>query len=120
MNSKKHDQLIFNTSYGQFDREVVEASRSIPVLVDFWADWCPPCNALTPILERVVHAYAGKFLLAKVEVDEGHNMKLAGHYGMRGFPTVLLFAEGQLKDRWHSAKPEHWVRDFLHQHGIDA
>lgn len=119
LTAKKTEELIFNTSYEAFDEAVIAASKSIPILVDFWADWCPPCNALTPILERVVHAYGGKFLLAKVEVDEGHNMKLAGHYGMRGFPTVLLFVDGELKDRWHSAKPEHWVREFLHQHGID-
>lgn len=119
MNLNKNDDLIFNTSYEQFDKEVIEASKTVPVLVDFWADWCPPCTALTPILERVVQTYGGKFRLAKVEVDDGHNMKLAGHHGMRGFPTVLLFIDGELKDRWHSAKPEHWVRDFLHRHGID-
>jgi len=115
---EKHDALIFNTSYEQFDETVIAASRNTPVLVDFWADWCPPCLMLTPILERVVHGYGGKFLLAKVEVDDGHNMKLAGQYGMRGFPTVLLFVDGEVKGRWHSAKPEHWVRDFLSEHGV--
>jgi thioredoxin 1 len=118
MTLKKDNGLIFNTSYEQFEQDVIEASKAVPILVDFWADWCPPCMMLTPILERVVQAYGGKFLLAKVEVDEGHNMKLAGHYGMRGFPTVLLFINGDLKGRWHSAKPEHWVRDFLSEHGV--
>lgn len=118
MSLKNNDKLIFNTSYERFDKEVIEASKATPILVDFWADWCPPCLMLTPVLERVVHAYAGKFLLAKVEVDEGHNMKLAGQYGMRGFPTVLLFIDGEMKGRWHSAKPEHWVRDFLSEHGV--
>lgn len=118
MTVKKHDDLIFNTTYEQFDKEVIEVSKTTPVLVDFWADWCPPCTMLTPILERVVHAYNGKFLLAKVEVDDGHNMKLAGHYGMRGFPTVLLFIDGEMKGRWHSSKPEHWVKQFLAEHGV--
>jgi thioredoxin len=117
---KKHDILTFNTSYEQFHRDVIEASGSVPILVDFWADWCPPCTMLTPILERVVHAYKGTFLLAKVEVDDGHNMKLAGKYSMRGFPTVMLFIDGEEKCRWHGAKSEHWVRDFLNQNGVDA
>jgi thioredoxin 1 len=115
---KHHGDLIFDTDYEHFESKVIEASRSTPILVDFWADWCPPCNMLTPVLERVVHAYTGKFLLAKVEVDDGHNMKLAGKYGMRGFPTVLLFKDGEEKGRWHSAKPEHFVRHFLTEHGV--
>ena len=114
------EALIFDTSVEHFEAQVIEASRRIPVLVDFWADWCPPCTMLTPILERVVHAYAGAFLLAKVEVDEGHNMKLAGRYGMRGFPTVLLFKDGEERARFHSAKPEHFVRQFLAEHGVAA
>jgi thioredoxin 1 len=118
MTLKIDNELIFNTSYERFEQEVIEASKAIPILVDFWADWCPPCIMLTPILERVVQTYGGKFRLAKVEVDDGHNMKLAGHYGMRGFPTVLLFIDGELKGRWHSAKPEHWVKDFLSEHGV--
>lgn len=120
MTIKQHDKLIFNTSYEQFDRDVIEASKTTPILVDFWADWCPPCTMLTPVLERVVQVYGGKFLLAKVEVDDGHNMKLAGQHGMRGFPTVLLYIGGELKGRWHSAKPEHWVREFLSEHGVEA
>jgi putative thioredoxin len=115
---KHHDTLIFDADYEHFDSKIIEASKTTPILVDFWADWCPPCTMLTPILERVVHAYKGKFLLAKVEVDEGHNMKLAGKYGMRGFPTVLLFRDGEVQGRWHSAKPEHFVRHFLAEHGV--
>lgn len=115
---KHHDTFIFDTDYENFESKVIEASQSTPILVDFWADWCPPCNMLTPMLERVAHAFKGKFLLAKVEVDEGHNMKLAGKYGMRGFPTVLLFMGGEEKGRWHSAKPEHFVRHFLAENGV--
>jgi len=112
--------LVFDTHLEQFDREVIEASRVQPVLVDFWADWCPPCRALTPVLERVVPAYAGRIRLAKVEVDAGDNMKLAGRYGLRGFPTVLLFVEGEIAGRFVSAKPDAWVRAFIAEHaGID-
>lgn len=107
---------IFDTALEHFERDVIEASHSLPILVDFWADWCPPCRALTPVLERVIAQYAGKIHLAKVEVDEGDNMKLAGRYGLRGFPTVLLFVRGEMVGRFSSAKPEQWVREFLSEH----
>jgi putative thioredoxin len=107
---------IFDTHLERFDHEVIEASRTQPILVDFWADWCPPCKALTPVLERVIAHYAGRIRMAKVEVDEGDNMKLAGRYSLRGFPTVLLFVGGEIVGRFASAKPEHWVREFIAEH----
>lgn len=111
---------IFDTDLERFERDVIEASHAVPVLVDFWADWCPPCRALTPVLERVVAGHGGKILLAKVEVDEGENMKLAGRYGLRGFPTVLLFVRGEILGRFSSARPESWVRAFIAEHaGIE-
>lgn len=116
LNSASANSLIFDTHLEQFDREVIEASHERPVLVDFWADWCPPCRALTPVLERVIAYHAGKLQMAKVEVDEGANMKLAGRYGLRGFPTVLLFVKGEIVGRFSSARPEHWVREFIAEH----
>ncbi len=107
---------IFDTHLEHFDHDVIEASRTLPILVDFWADWCPPCRALTPVLERVIAHLDGRVRLAKVEVDEGANMKLAGRYGLRGFPTVLLFVGGEIVGRFASAKPEHWVREFIAEH----
>jgi thioredoxin 1 len=108
--------LIFDTHLEQFDRDVIDASHTRPVMVDFWADWCPPCRALTPVLERVIAHHGGKLVMAKVKVDEGANMKLAGRYGLRGFPTVLLFVKGEIVGRFSSAKPEHWVREFIAEH----
>ena len=105
--------LIFDTHWPQFEQDVVEASHAQPVLVDFWADWCPPCQTLTPILERVIPSYGGRIRLAKIEVDADDNMKLAGRYAMRGFPTVLLFVKGEMVARFHSAKSELWVRAFI-------
>ncbi|MEN6587496.1 MAG: thioredoxin domain-containing protein [Sulfuricella sp.] len=113
---KHNDSLIIDVNLHDFEQHVIEASKTLPVLVDFWADWCSPCLALSPVLDRVVKAYAGKFTLAKVEVDEGDNMKLAGRYGLRGFPTVLMFINGEEVGRFSSAKPEHWVREFIEQH----
>lgn len=109
---------IFDVDLADFDAKVLDASKSTPVLVDFWADWCPPCRALTPVLERVATALAGKLKLAKVEVDEGANMKLAGRYGLKGFPTVLLFIDGEIQGRFAGARAEHWVKEFLMAHGI--
>jgi putative thioredoxin len=108
--------LVFDTHLEHFDRDVIEASQALPMLVDFWADWCPPCRALTPVLERVVAQHAGKIRMAKVEVDEGDNMKLAGRYALRGFPTVLLFVGGEIVGRFSSARPESWVREFIAEH----
>ena len=105
--------LIFDTDFPAFEKDVVEASHAQPVLVDFWADWCPPCRMLTPVLERLIPAYGGRIRLAKIEVDAHDNMKLAGRYAMRGFPTVLLFVKGEMVGRFHSAKTESWVREFI-------
>lgn len=107
---------IIDTHLEYFERDVIDASHSVPVMVDFWADWCPPCRALTPVLERVIAHHGGRIRLAKIEVDEGANMKLAGRYGLRGFPTVLLFVRGEIVGRFASARPEHWVREFIAEH----
>jgi putative thioredoxin len=110
------DKCIFDTDVHHFEVDVVEASRSRIVLVDLWADWCGPCHFLSPVLAKVIPEYAGKAVLAKVEVDEDDNMKIAGRYGARGFPTVLLFVNGEMVDRFHGAKPEHFVREFIDKH----
>lgn len=106
-------KLVFDTHLQDFGHDVLEASNNAPIMVDFWADWCPPCRSLTPVLERLVNGMNGSVRLAKVEVDEGDNMKLAGRYQLRGFPTVILFRNGEELGRFSSAKPEHWVRQFL-------
>ncbi|MDA8364074.1 MAG: thioredoxin domain-containing protein [Gammaproteobacteria bacterium] len=106
--------LIFSANEDDFSLSVIDASHARPVLVDFWADWCAPCRALAPVLERVTHAYGGAVRLAKVEVDE--NMRLAGRYGLRGFPTVILFDRGMERGRFSGARPEAFVRDFIDGH----
>lgn len=106
--------LIFDINEDEFAQRVLEASATTPVLVDFWAEWCPPCRSLTPVLEKVVRAEGGRVLLAKVDADE--NMKLAGRYQLRGFPTVILFVNGAEAGRFSSFRPEAFVRDFLDSH----
>jgi len=109
-----HSPYIFDVDEAGFKEKVIDASSEHPILVDFWADWCAPCIALTPALERVVTEYEGRILLGKVEVDE--NMKLAGHYRLRGFPTVMLFYRGEEQGRFAGAHPAHWIRDWIEEH----
>ncbi len=110
------EKCIFDTDVHHFDEDVIQASANDLVLVDLWADWCGPCHCLTPVLTKLVPQYGGKVRLAKVEVDEDDNMKIAGRHGARGFPTVLLFKHGEMVDRFHGAKPEHFVREFIDKH----
>ncbi len=105
--------LVFDTRLEDFERKVIDASFQQPVLVDFWADWCSPCIVIAPILSRVVESFDGKILLAKLEVDAGENMKLAGKYQVRGFPTIILFKQGVEVDRFSSAQPAHFIERFI-------
>ena len=95
---------MIDTSLETFDIDVIQASHCKPVLVDFWADWCSPCLVVAPVLERVFTELGGAFALVKLEVDDGENMKLAGHYRVRGFPTVMLFRDGQEVARFSGAR----------------
>lgn len=104
---------IFDIHLLDFQHKVLEASQQQPVLVDFWADWCSPCIAIAPVLSQVIESFGGQVKLAKLEVDEGENMKLAGHYRVRGFPTIILFSEGEERDRFSGAHPARYIVDFI-------
>ena len=109
---------IFDAEHHNFDQLVIQASHDKPVLADLWAEWCSPCLVLAPLLKQLIEEYEGEILLAKVEVDkgDGENMKLAGHYRVRGFPTVILFAGGEEKARFSGAKPLSFLRQFVDEH----
>ena len=111
---EKHSPHIYAVNESDFQLRVIEASSQTAVLVDFWAAWCAPCIALAPALERIIEEYQGTVKLAKVEVDD--NMRLAGHYRLRGFPTVILFRGGSEMGRFGGSRPVHWIRDWLRQH----
>ena len=112
----KKERLIFDVDYEQFDDRVIKASDDRPILVDLWAEWCSPCLVIAPVLKKLIDEYDGDILLAKVEVDEGENMKLAGHYKVRGFPTVLLIMHGEEVARFSGAKPLSFLREFIDSH----
>ncbi len=94
-----------------FEREVIEASNSTPVVVDFWAPWCGPCRILRPILEKLSAEYGGKFKLAKVNSDE--NQEIAAEYGIRSIPDVMAFKDGKPVSHFLGAVPESQVRAFI-------
>jgi thioredoxin 1 len=110
---------IFETGLAEFEQTVLQRSYEQPVLIDLWAEWCPPCIALDPVLRKVVEEYEGTVALARIEVDEGDNMKIAGRYAVRGFPTVILFRNGEEMDRFSSMRTPQFIRDFIDRH-VDA
>lgn len=104
---------IYDIMLEDFDDKVITQSKTIPVLVDFWADWCSPCIVVAPILAGVIKERNGEVKLAKLEVDEEENMKLAGRYQVRGFPTIILFQNGEEKARFSGAKPASFIENFI-------
>ncbi len=94
-----------------FQEKVVEKSKKIPVLVDFYADWCGPCRMLSPVLEKIVKEYDGKLILAKVNVDEAY--VVANEFGIMSVPTVILFKNGEPVDYFVGALPEPKIREWL-------
>jgi thioredoxin 1 len=114
--SRRQNPHVFSVDLDRFQEDVIAASRQRPILADFWAEWCSPCHALAPHLDRVICEFDGALGLAKIEVDEGDNMKLAGHYRLRGFPTVILFVDGEDRGRFSGARSTHQVRDWLAEH----
>jgi putative thioredoxin len=99
-----------------FDSMVLQASNETPVLVDFYATWCPPCQYLGPVLSEMAKNYKGQFLFAKVDVDAEPSLSQA--YKIRSMPTVVLFRNGRSVAQFAGARQEHSIRFFLAQNGV--
>ncbi len=105
---------VFDVTQENFESEVIQGSLETPILIDFWATWCGPCKTLGPMLEKLAEQYQGAFRLAKVDVDQ--NRELAGMFGIRSIPTVVLLKNGEIADGFSGALPEGQLREFLDKH----
>lgn len=101
-------------SDANFQNDVIEASKTQPVIVDFWASWCRPCLALSPTVEELAKEHAGKVKVVKLNVDE--NMNTPGKYNIRGIPTLLLFKGGQVADQVVGAVPKDQIEKLIQRH----
>jgi putative thioredoxin len=107
------DDWIIETTDAGFEQDVIERSKEIPVVVDFWAEWCQPCRLLTPMLEKLVDEFAGKFVLAKANTDQ--MQVVAQHFRIGGIPAVYGFRDGELLDFFVGVLPERQIKSWLEQ-----
>lgn len=105
------EKLIYDSTESDFNEKVVERSKNLPVLVDFWAEWCAPCRILSPVLEELVREYEGKIVLAKVDVDQ--NQYLAVEYGVQSIPAVKIFLDGRIADEFVGALPPEQIKEKI-------
>jgi putative thioredoxin len=105
---------MIDVTIENFESEVIAASMTQPVLVDFWAPWCGPCKVIGPLLEKLEIDYAGRFKLVKIDSDQ--EQQLAGAFGIRSIPTCILLMNGQPVDGFMGALPEGKIREFLDKH----
>ncbi len=101
-------------SDANFQSDVIEASKTQPVMVDFWADWCRPCHMLSPTVEEIAREQAGKLKVVKLNVDE--NINTPGKYNIRGIPTLLFFKGGQVADQVVGAVPKEQILKVIERH----
>ncbi|MFF4169133.1 tetratricopeptide repeat protein [Streptomyces sp. NPDC001744] len=105
--------LVIDVDEAGFERDVLQRSAEVPVVLDFWAEWCEPCKQLGPLLERLAVEYRGRFLLAKIDVDA--NQMLMQQFGIQGIPAVFAVVAGQALPLFQGAVPEAQIRETLDQ-----
>jgi thioredoxin 1 len=111
---KAMSETLSSVTDANFEKDVIEASKTQPVLVDFWADWCRPCHMLSPTVEEIARENAGKLKVVKLNVDE--NMNAAGKFNIRGIPTLLVFKGGQVAEQIVGAVPKEQIIKILERH----
>jgi thioredoxin 1 len=114
LNAKNMADNITAVTDGNFELEVLSASKAQPVLVDFWAEWCRPCHMLAPTVAEIANDYAGKLKVMKLNVDEAMNS--AGRYNIRGIPTILVFKDGQVVEQIVGAVPKDQITKAVDRH----
>lgn len=105
--------LVIDVDEAGFERDVLQRSTEVPVVIDFWAEWCEPCKQLSPLLERLAQEYGGRFVLAKIDVDA--NQMLMQQFGIQGIPAVFAVVAGQALPLFQGAAPEAQIRQTLDQ-----
>jgi putative thioredoxin len=106
-------RVVIDVTEATFETDVLALSQQAPVVIDFWAEWCQPCKQLSPLLERLAEEYAGRFVLAKIDVDA--NPRLAQEFGIQGIPAVMAVVGGQLAPLFQGVVPEQQARQVLDQ-----
>ena len=104
-------ETLQSVNDGNFEAEVLSASKAQPVMVDFWADWCRPCHMLAPTVDQIAKEYTGKLKVVKMNVDE--NMSSPSRYNVRGIPTLLIFKDGEVADQIVGAVPKEQIQRVL-------
>lgn len=105
--------MIIDVNDSEFEEKVINQSKTIPVLVDFWATWCGPCMMLKPVLEKIAQDLGESIILAKINVEK--NQENAMKYSVMSIPAVKLFKNGQIVDEFTGAQPEEMIREWLKQ-----
>lgn len=106
-----NSKFVVEATMDNFNSVVIEKSKEVPVLVDFWAAWCGPCKMLLPVVTKLADEYAGKFQLAKVNTDEQRD--LAINHGIRSLPTLRLYVDGDMKEEVIGLQPEGALRKLI-------
>lgn len=108
--------FIFDADPQNFQQLVLENSHKVPVLVDFWADWCQPCKTLMPMLAKLADEYQGGFILVKVNTDQ--HQQIAAQFGVRNLPTVKVIKDGRIVDEFMGVQPEPEIRKIIDRHRV--
>ncbi|MCK4335491.1 MAG: thioredoxin [Candidatus Aenigmarchaeota archaeon] len=111
-NPENHNiKVKIEVNENDFEEKVLKQSEEVPVVVDFWAEWCMPCLMLGPALEKIAEEYGGKFILAKLDVNE--NPRISQKYGIMSIPAVKMFKNGKVADEFVGALPESQVKEWI-------